>query len=1033
MTNERWETVKRLFGDAIEAEPSERAALLDRQCKDASVRGEVEGLLREYERSATFLEIDRAERAAVSPNEGRERDTRDRWIGRRLGPYRLTEWIGAGGMGAVYAAERDDDHFQKRVAVKLLESGIASEEMRQRFRLERQVLAKLEHANIARLLDGGSTDDGIPYLVMEYVEGAPIDRYCAEQSLSLDARIDLVLAVCEAVQYAHRSLVVHRDLKPGNILVDESGIAKLLDFGIAKVLEGEGDDPTFDAAESVTTRWSARSAMRLTPRYAAPEQVRGESITTATDVYALSVILYELLTGHHPYRVPGTDEVAIAEAICEVDPIRPSTAVLRRPEDDTPSGIPVRASDRDSVPEHERAQWRRRLRGDLDTIVLAGLRKDPERRYRTVAELAEDLRRYRTGMPILAAMDSVGYRLGKFVVRHRGLVALGTLAFVAIVAGLASTTALWLRTSSLLEETEAAERRESIARSRAEERLEVARSLARAMLYDVTDVVENLPGSTPARELLASTAQHYLDQLADDAADDPQVLRDLATSYLLLAEVRGTGPRGGLGNLGEALASADRGLELLERAHGSGPDDVQLAMSRSSLLYRRGEILRNLGRNEEARAAYVATRALAEQILETEPNARGPLHSVFVSWQAEARVAEKLGELEDALAYYERASRAMDRVLERAPGPEDRRHATLPWLARGTLLVLQLDRVAEAEAEFDRVEAVLEDLGNDPDDVELQSTWQTLLDGQARVALRRGDLDRALERCERGLAIVERFVERDPQNDRHARELSIALELAGDIAIEDRRASDAADHYRESLAIAERLAKVGPDNVLPLDGIVTTAAKLAGVLFQLGEDDETLAASRTAVVAGRRLVAADRGATRPARNLAQALQVEAFVHDRRGRRAKAAEAFRAQYDVARASVERDPDDPWAYRSLANACGGCALQYESSANTSLEDPRWIGPEDAGLVPWSSRASDGTAEADSRRDRYAYAIEQLEIAVEWYRRSTEVAREMESRGLLAPHESGIVELFAKDLDRAKNRLEAVRSDAGLDGGD
>lgn len=382
MTPERWAQVKSLFADALAARPEDRGALLDARCAgDADMRREVESLLASHDAAGDFIET-----PAASP---RPEDERSR-EGEVIGPYRLERQIGRGGMGAVYLARRADDEYRKRVAVKVIKRGMDTDEIVSRFRRERQTLANLDHPNIARLLDGGTTDDGLPYFVMEYVEGRPLDAYCTAEGLSTRDRLRLFRTVCGAVQFAHRNLVVHRDLKPDNILVTADGTPKLLDFGIAKLLRG-GEQGTVAAT---------RPADRLmTLDYASPEQLKGETISTATDVFSLGVMLYELVSGTHPFRREGRPPYAIEVAICEEEPPRPQP-------------------------------------GELGLIVMMAIRKEPARRYGAANELDEDLRRYLEGLPVAAHADSLRYRATKFVRRHRAGVAASAVVALSLVAGL---------------------------------------------------------------------------------------------------------------------------------------------------------------------------------------------------------------------------------------------------------------------------------------------------------------------------------------------------------------------------------------------------------------------------------------------------------------------------------------------------------------------------------------------------------------------------------------------------------------------
>ncbi|MEZ4415808.1 MAG: serine/threonine-protein kinase [Gemmatimonadota bacterium] len=397
---DRWQEVEALFHSALEQRPQERRRWLEEACPDVEVRSEVEALLASEEAAGGGTFIDGAVRVAAGALEQEEGSSR---AGQRFGAWRLIEEIGRGGMGTVWLAERADDAYSARAALKFVRGAVLTPELERRFRAERQILADLQHPNIARLLDGGVGPDGVPFLAMEYVEGAPFDEYIAAKGASLEERLRLFLTVCDAVQHAHAALVVHRDLKPSNILVDGSGTPKLVDFGIAKLLGEAGDD-------------EVTHAVPLTPAYASPEQVRGERVTVASDVFSLGVVLYELLSGVQPFRSRGDTARDVQSRILDQEPAPPSTAAARTGEVGT------------FVPPQ-------RLSGDLDRIVMMTLRKEPERRYATVGHLADDIRRHLEGRPIAARPATVGYRLHKFVSRNRA-------AVVASVAALLFVTGL---------------------------------------------------------------------------------------------------------------------------------------------------------------------------------------------------------------------------------------------------------------------------------------------------------------------------------------------------------------------------------------------------------------------------------------------------------------------------------------------------------------------------------------------------------------------------------------------------------------
>ncbi|MGZ4983450.1 MAG: protein kinase domain-containing protein [Chthoniobacterales bacterium] len=411
---ERWARVKELFEAAVDLDPNQRTALLDKECgDDDALRSEIESLLKSDERTDGFIE----QPAIAIPRDLFPNNVEEPFAGRQFGSYQIIREIGRGGLGAVYLAARADDEYRKQVAIKLVRRGLDTEDILRRFRNERQILAQLDHPNIARLIDGGTTDDGLPYFVMEYVNGQPINGYCDANALSTTERLTLFRKVCSAVTYAHQNLVIHRDLKPSNILVTQDGEPKLLDFGIAKLLSA-GDELFTQTIPALRV---------MTPEYASPEQIKGDKIMTTSDVYSLGVLLYELLTGQQPYRLKTRTPEQIARAITEQEPERPST---------------VLADNQQSEIRNPKS-----LRGDLDNIVLMAMRKEPARRYASVGQFSEDIRRHLTGLPVVARKDTVAYRTSKFVNRHRIGVAAAALVLLSLVGGIVATL-IQVRTAS---------------------------------------------------------------------------------------------------------------------------------------------------------------------------------------------------------------------------------------------------------------------------------------------------------------------------------------------------------------------------------------------------------------------------------------------------------------------------------------------------------------------------------------------------------------------------------------------------------
>jgi len=513
MTPERWKRVEEIFHSALDLPEDQRQAWIDSTCAgDEKLRAEVLSLL-DSDRTVASGFVGAQVKQAVREL-GRERAGAGQ--GQRVGAYRLIRELGRGGMGAVYLAVRADQEYESRVAIKLVRPGLDTDFIFQRFRRERQILARLEHPNIARLLDGGTIEDQTPYLVMEYVDGAWITKYAAEHKLSVEERLRLFLPVCSAVAYAHRHFVVHRDLKPGNILIHRSGIPKLLDFGISKLLLRE-------AEETQTPELRV-----MTPAYASPEQILGGPVTIASDVYSLGVVLYELLCGVLPHRIEDCSPQALERVICREEVALPSVSAV---------GDPALSQ---------------RLAGDLDNIVLHAMQKAPEDRYVSMEQFAADILRHLEHRPLIARPDSLWYRSGKFMRRNRVAVAFAGVAAGSLIAG----TGVALYQANL-----------------AQERYLEVRQLASTFVFDVEAATRDLPGSTPVRRLIARTGLEYLDRLASSSARDWELKRELAAAYRRIGDVQGGATIPNLDDPVAAIASYRRAEMLLDEVLTHRPSD----------------------------------------------------------------------------------------------------------------------------------------------------------------------------------------------------------------------------------------------------------------------------------------------------------------------------------------------------------------------------------------------------------------------------------------------------------------------------
>lgn len=514
MNSDRWSEIDSVFAEALERDGDDRRRFLDERCGgDPDLAREVATLLASANSADDFLGGMAARIGVLTDPDAYS----ERLIGKRIGNYRIARLIGRGGMGAVYLVERDDQQFEMQAALKLLPIGVTSPEARQRFLAERQILARLKHPGIASMVDGGVTDDETPYFVMEFVEGSPITEYCDERRLDVAERLELFLQVCDAVQHAHQNLIVHRDLKPGNIFVTASGNVKLLDFGIARVMdeEGPGVQPTL-----------TRRSRPMTLAYASPEQVRGESVTTSSDVYALGVLLYTLLTGRHPYCLPSSSPSEVERIICDQAPTPPSSAISHpdQPRDDhSDAGTQSQQATTPEVAADLRGttiqRLRRHLAGDLDTIALTALQKEPQRRYASVSQLADDIRRYQQGLPVTAHRDTLAYRASRFIRRNKAGVA---------VAGVIAALLTMLVVISIRSAVTTANQLREIARE-AEATDEVSTFLID--LFRFADAGPGVGDTVTARAILGRGAESIVERLTDQPALRARMMHVLGLVY----------------------------------------------------------------------------------------------------------------------------------------------------------------------------------------------------------------------------------------------------------------------------------------------------------------------------------------------------------------------------------------------------------------------------------------------------------------------------------------------------------------------
>ena len=834
--------IHRLFEAAIQLPPEERIAFLEAQTSDPEIRREVLSLLDHDALAESFFAgtFESATSSLIS-----DLDLRP---GTRVGAFTIVRMLGFGGMGTVYLGTRAAGGFKQTVAIKVIQAPNPTPLLLARFQQERQILARLNHPNIARLLDGGETPAGSPFFVMEYVSGREIDGYCDDRGLDLRARLRLFLEVAAGVRYAHENLVVHRDLKPGNILVGEDGVPKLLDFGIAKVL-----DPISGLSPEVSTRV-------LTPEYASPEQVRGDAITTAADIYSLGAVLYRLLTGGPPHRIEGLSPLDAARKISEQNV-------------QAPPNVPA----------------------DVGAILTKALHTDPQHRYRSADELSNDIQRYLDGKPVVAASDSIGYKTAKFL-RRNWIAATASLAvMLALTAG--AGAAIWQG-------------------RRAERRFAEVRQLSNQFLFEFEDAIHSIPGTMKARELVVKTAQEYLDRLAGEAGRDPELIHELAEAYQKLGDVQGNQLDSNTGNYqaalqsfrtavtlrdsaGDAHATANkvrsaylnslnslanseaatgdptRALPLCQKAVAAADSWLQSGSSDPELLTAVSNSYSQLAGHQQQRGDFEAAVVSSKHSLEIQirarelrPDDKKLLRAVAVRYWSVGS-AEKLdGHFDESIAAYGTAKELLQQVVALNPGNTQNRRELLgaSWLladttvdllrkkklpldpgvplwreafATGTHLLSEDPANALVEADVTLIamglSTTLQSLGQTREALEIVKPailrqerrnrtspenrtvpyyLALLLEVEADCHKDLHDLPAALKVRRTAMRILETLVRADPANFQYRHDQAVNLRETGDILAEDNNFPGARDLYRQGLQIAESLPK-GPSRQDP--------------------------------------------------------------------------------------------------------------------------------------------------------------------------------------------------------------------------
>jgi tetratricopeptide (TPR) repeat protein len=740
-----WAQVSALFDDLRDRPALEREARL-RAHRDDTTRAAVTGLLRAYDTDPAFdptLAVGETMGDALSPA----------LIGRRLGAYRLVAELGRGGMGIVYEAQRDDDEFDRRAAIKILPAWSAAPVV-ERFRFERRVLAGLDHPGIAKLLDAGSTGDGMPYLVMELVEGQPIDAWCDAHKTGVRARVALVEKVCTALAYAHQRLVIHRDVKAANILVTAAGEPKLLDFGIATLLASDG---------SATMGLTQTGHHNFTPEYASPEQIRGERVTTASDVYSLGVVLYRLLADEAPYAMRGLSTLEAIRIVCEVEP---------------PPMHTVAPAERRSV-----------LRGDLDRIVGKALRKEPQERYGTIVELAADLRAWQEGRPVTAATQSMPYRVRRFVHRNRGTVAAAAALALTLVAGVAATA--WQARVAAGE------------RDKAQQRFRQAREMSRALIFDIHDALRSVPGTTEPRRLLLDRAVQFLDGLAAGAGADNSLKLELAEGYRRLGAVQGSGSTDNVGDTAAAQSSLTKASRLLDEIRRADPQaQAPLVMAMDTY----GDLALLEADAAAASRADASRMALLRELEGRSPTDVDSLMDIADGYSNAGIYRAEHRELDGARRCYGDAVRRYEAIVARGvPRTRWARPYTLALKRLGAVEMVQ-DALAESERHYRQALTFeTEQLRAEPANGQWLFERTYTLSDLGLLAQQQGRHDEAIRLWTEARGVRGQALADDPKNVRRLHALATITGKLGRAHLEGGAYAEAEACFREEVALRERL------------------------------------------------------------------------------------------------------------------------------------------------------------------------------------------------------------------------------------
>lgn len=871
MDEKKWKHIKDVVADVLAVETSRRKSYLDNAEINPEIRAEVESLLAFEDQAADLMQISAVEFSTDLVDDVQTNDL----TGQEIGPYRLIRELGIGGMGAVYLSERIDGKFKQQVALKVLKREMNTSALRRHFEQEREILASLEHPNIARLLDAGTTDDKLPFIAMEYVDGIPIDDYCRSNGLGLNERLELFRTVCSAVEYAHRNLVIHRDLKPSNILVTGEGVPKLLDFGISKIVSRE-----YERADTATiTRLGV-----MTPSYASPEQLQQKGVTTLSDVYSLGVVLFELLSGHRPFESKEGDLRGIYEAIIEKEPPAPSSLISTEVPPSVVAGAPKRG------PSDTKADLARRtgaasvslssagIRGDLDNIVLKALRKEPERRYSSALNLAEDIGRHLAGMTVTARPNTFGYRAGKFVARNRFGVAAGAIIFLAIIGGVVAT--LWQASIARAE------------RINAEKRFNDVRKLANSYLFDVYPEIENLEGSLEAREKILTNALAYLDSLSNEASGDITLMDELATAYEKVGDVQGALTNSSLGNIQAGLDSYRKATKLREAVYEADSNDLESKDKLAANYYTTARTLWNNSQTSEAEEAFERSLKLRRELVVAKPGSVEYQNRLAVLLIDYGAIPVFNSQTDKALVLFAEANAIVDQLTGREPNNFDLKKTQTRLLRIMSKAKGSIGDYDGALAGFARAIEISDVLAKQfPNDFRVQrSVWLTQ-SLQCEMYIDKEDGQSGIGACLPTIAFPKAALEKEPENGVVAFDLAIShfntarvYRLAGDFP-------NTISQADQAIAVMSALSKKTPENMEYKRNLAVYETERARAFIKLKNFDRAESILRGVIETMIPIAEADKATTTYQYDVAVGHRLLAEVFFQKGDAAKAVESI----------------------------------------------------------------------------------------------------------------------------------------------